>query len=325
MSNIIEEANIKRIAVSQLIPKGQMDEFFHSVTGDIADPNYKLVGAPTTIRSAEDWQDAILKYTKTTPFPRVRSLIGDDTAETARALGYTPGTEKAEEVLAALARIAEPTTIYKVQSLTTNDLADIKDFDAAAWLKEELVTGLNLELARAILIGDGRSGADPNKIPATKVIPIALDVAPYNTTVTLASNDPAALPGAILEARNNYASDNQPFGIISPTVLASILLTKDTDGNYIYENKEDLATYLDVQELIEAPVLDEPLSVGGPTALFILADLSAYELGNAYKDKVNSYEGFDIDFNKHKYLKEIRVSGALTQPLAAVTLTYQGA
>ena len=66
----------------------------------------------------------------------------------------------AEEWFGVTKRTTGPTTIYKKQKLDRDDIIDITDFDVVVWLKGEMRLMMDEELARAILIGDGREVDD---------------------------------------------------------------------------------------------------------------------------------------------------------------------
>ena len=56
-----------------------------------------------------------------------------------------------------------------------DDIIDITDFDVVAWLKSEMRMMLDEELARAVLIGDGRLASDDDHISEDHIRSVAND------------------------------------------------------------------------------------------------------------------------------------------------------
>jgi len=325
LPDVLHSLRESRSTLKSFIEPGTLDEISHAVTGNITDTSVKTVAVVPSIEGKRPWFKTVIENVKNLPFGNLRSIVGDDTAAAARALGFTPGNQKTEEVIAALNRTINPTTIYKVQSLSTDDMADITDFDVVKWLHDEMVIGLDRELARAILTGDGRSGASPYKIDETRIIPIAKDVTPYTTVIseeianTNANTIASAATDAVINSRSNL-NGGKPFAFVAPLVLSSILRSTDNRGRRIYRSVKDVESKWNVKKIVPVSFLTLTGDTSSPA--IIIADLSSYSLGNGYNKKVNSYDDFDIDFNKYKYLKEIRVSGGLTKAKSAVVITF---
>ena len=136
-----------------------------------------------------EWVAGVLNGARKSPFSRVKTAFADITESEARAKGYITGTLKKEEFFSVSKRVTTPTTIYKKQKLDRDDMLDIIDFDVVAWLKGEMRTMLDEELARAILVGDGRDIADEDKINEQNIRPIATDHELYTTVVNVNIDD----------------------------------------------------------------------------------------------------------------------------------------
>lgn len=262
-----------------------------------------------------------------TPFSRIKSMYADITADEARAKGYTTGDQKIEEVFAVLKRTTEPQTVYKLQKLDRDDILDITDFNVVSWLKAEMRMMLEEEIARACLVGDGRTfGVDDDAINPLKVRPILTDDAVYSHKVSLAVTvtDPADIIDDIIQARVNYKGSGQPMAFMSNTWLVAFLLLKDTTGRRIYRTVADLAAELNVSRIVETEVL-EGVQRSDPTPftadlISIIVNPRDYTIGADKGGAVNMFDDFDIDYNQHKYLIETRISGALTKPKSALII-----
>lgn len=273
------------------------------------------------------WVGAWMGGVNHTPFSRIKSMYADITADEARAKGYTTGDQKLTEVFAVLKRTTEPQTVYKLQKLDRDDILDITDFNVVNWLKAEMRMMLEEEIARACLVGDGRTfGVDDDAINPVKVRPILTDDAIYSHKVSLAVTvtDYADIIDEIIKARVNYKGSGSPTMFISNTWLTNMLLLKDTTGRRIYRTVADLAAELNVSRIVESEILE---GVQRDDAAPFTADLIAiivnprdYTIGADKGGAVNMFDDFDIDYNQHKYLIETRISGALTKPKSALII-----
>jgi hypothetical protein len=285
-------------------------------------------GAPVLISRSMDWVKKVMNGITHSPFSRIKSLAADITADEARAKGYVKGSEKVDEVLTALTRKTEPQTVYKHQSLDRDDIVDITDLDVVAWIKSEMRTMLDEEIARAVLVGDGRLNSDKYKIDPLKIRPIYKDDPIYSVAKILTpkatDTDDAkinAFMDSVVRSRKEYKGSGNPALYTSEDVVSGMLLLKDTTGRRIYPTMAELATALRVSEIISVPVMENVSRVDGSTTynlLGILVNLKDYTCGADKGGSVNMFDDFDIDFNKEKYLIETRCSGALTVPYSAV-------
>lgn len=302
-------------------------------------PDYKsLNNPPDFIKRPDGWVAKVMNGVHRTPFSRIRSVFADITADEARAKGFVKGGTKTDEQFGLLRRTTDPTTVYKKQSLHRDDVLDITDFDVVAWLKVEMRFMLEEELARAILVGDGRSNQSPDKIDETKIRPIWKDASLYvvNTVIELAANVTSNVRAdtfidAEIRAHEDYRGSGNPTLFIDQTVFTDMLLLKDTLGRRIYTNATELATSLLVKEIVPVPVMKNQtrtVTVGeGQNAttetrklMGIVVNLIDYNVGADKGGAVSLFDDFDIDLNKQKYLIETRMSGALVKPYSAIVI-----
>lgn len=305
----------------------------HSIT-DIGYlfPDYKATSnTPQVVARKTEWVKKVFDAAKHIPFARIKTLVADLTPESARALGYIKGEEKAEEVFALLKRTTDPQTVYKKQKIDRDDLIDITDFDVVVWLRNEMRMMLEEELARAILVSDGRSGASDDKISESKIRPIALDddlyTVPVNVEATGTNTEPttAELIDAIIRARADYRGNGIPTFFTTSDILSDMLLLKDSLGRRIHNTVADLAAALRVADIVEVPVMtgivNPDTSVLDYSELAgVLVNMNDYSIGADKGGAVQMMDDFDIDFNQYKYLIETRVSGALTVPHSALAI-----
>lgn len=282
---------------------------------DFLFPDAKLVNnKPELIKRDTSWVNAVLGGVKKTPFSRIKSIAADITADEARAKGYIKGNQKLEEVFSLLKRVTTPTTIYKKQKLDRDDIIDITDLDVVAWMKQEMRMMLDEEIARVILIGDGREITDPDKINEENIRPIAHDVDLYSHKVKVAPNiSGATLIETMIRNRKHYKGSGTPTLYTTNQILIDLLLVKDKIGRRLYNSKAELASALLVKDIVEVEVMESM-----PNLLGIFVNLNDYTLGADKGGQISMFDDFDIDFNQYKYLIETRISGALTKPKSAL-------
>lgn len=285
---------------------------------------------PVKIARPQGWVDAVMSGVKRSPFSRIKSSAIDVTAEAARAKGYKKGTLKKEEIVTALKRSTDPTTIYKKQKLDRDDVIDITDFDVVAWIKKEMREMLDEEIARAILVGDGRTPSDDDKVDEMKIRPIWKDDAVYTIreTLTLAANakpeDKARqFIRTAIKTRKNYRGTGSPTLFITEDMLTEMLLLEDTTGRAIYDSVDKLATVMRVSKVVSVPVMEGlTREESGKTKQLhgIIVNLNDYRVGADKGGAVSLFDDFDIDYNAQKYLIETRCSGALVMPASAIAI-----
>lgn len=315
--------------------KGSVKDAFleHGITnvGNLFPEHQAVSRVPEVVDRDQTWVGQVMRSVKHTPFSRVKSFYANITADEARAKGYIKGKQKVEEVITALKRTTDPQTIYKLQKMDRDDVVDITDFDVIAWLKAEMRGKLDEEIARAILVGDGRSSSSEDKIDPLKIRPVYGDDATYTIKRTLAraaGADDYAFAKAfikdIVRSRKDYKGSGNPVLYTTEDMLTNMLLIEDTTGRVIYDTIEKLKTALRVSDIVTVPVM-ENISREDTGAkkkynlLGVLVNLADYNVGADKGGAVNMFDDFDIDYNKMKYLIETRCSGALVKPYSAVS------
>ena len=285
---------------------------------------------PEWIKRDTDWVAGVINGVHHTPFSRIKSMYADVTAEEARAKGYTKGKKKIEEVFTLLKRTTTPQTIYKKQKLDRDDIIDITDFDVVAWIKVEMRFMLEEEIARAILVGDGRSTASDDHISHEHVRPIWLDDVLYTIKHEISDPTPENVIDEAVLARINYKGSGQPVLYTTEEWITKMLLLKDTTKHRLYKTMEELATAMRVSKIVPVPVMEgltrtvgegESAKVYGLIGLIV--NLKDYTVGADKGGAVSLFDDFDIDYNQQKYLIETRISGAMTKPKAAIALEYE--
>ena len=285
---------------------------------DLMFPDAQAVtNTPDFVKRQTEWVADVMSGTRHTPFSRIKSLTADLTVEEARAKGYIKGNMKKEEFFGLAKRVTTPQTVYKKQKLDRDDIVDIVDFDVVTWLKAEMRLMLNEEIARAILVGDGRSNADDDKIKEENIRPIMNDAELYVTKVYAKVTDDSAkdIVNSAVRYRRYYKGSGNPIFFTSEDVLASLLLEEDTIGRRLYNTVNDLQAALRVSKIVAVEVFDEY-----PDLLGIMVNLSDYVVGSDKGGAVALFDDFDIDYNQFKYLIETRLSGALVKPKSAVVI-----
>ena len=292
-------------------------------------PDYtELNSTPEFIRRPDDWVNVVLNGVHKTPKARLRTTVANITMEEARAKGYTKGDKKDAEVFNLLRRTVDPQTIYKYQELDQDDVIDIDDFDVIAWMKAEMRIMLNEEIARAILIGDGRLYNDKYKIKEDHIKPIVSDDDLYAIKVTVKAgtdNDPdvAAAQTAkntirsIIKNRKFYKGSGNLVYFTSEDWLCEALLLEDGFGHELYADATALAKKLRVNRIVTVPFMED-LEVDGQKVVGIAVDLSDYVTGTNRRGKITFFDDFDIEYNKNQYLIETRLSGMLRKPFSAM-------
>lgn len=287
---------------------------------------------PELIKRNDDWVSKVMGAVHRTPFSRIKSTAANLTEDEARAKGYIKGKLKKEEVFSLLKRTTEPTTIYKKQKLDRDDVVDITDFDVVAWIKSEMRMMLNEEIARAILIGDGRLTSSDDKIPEDHIRPVAFDselyTVPIEVTVAAQATDDdkaKAIIRSIIKGRKEYKGSGNPVMYTTEDTLTDMLLMEDKMGRVVYDSVTKLATALRVSEIVTVPVMEGLKDSAGNAVIAVIVNLADYNVGADRGGEVNMFDDFDIDYNAMKYLIETRCSGALTKPYSALAVKLKTA
>jgi hypothetical protein len=287
---------------------------------DILFPEAKAIATtPELFGRRTEWVNDLLNGVRKSPFSRIKTLYADITAPEARAKGYIKGSLKKDEFFKVARRITTPTTIYKKQKLDRDDIIDITDFDIVAWLKEEMRFMLEEEIARALLVGDGRDSADADKIDEDKFRPIASDHELYTTTVTVNISDASSSFNEVVDAitrnRKELRGTGLPTMYTTETYIAQAMTTRDTLGRRIYRSLDDLSTELRVSKIVPVEILEEYEDI-----VAVLVNPVDYVVGADRGGNVSMFDDFDIDYNQQKYLIETRCSGALVKLKAAMVV-----
>lgn len=285
---------------------------------------------PGFIKRDTGWVSKVMAGVTHSPFSRIKSLFADITEDDARAKGYIKGNLKKEEVFSLLKRSTTPTTIYKKQKMDRDDVVDITDFDVVAFLKSEMRLMLDEEIARAILVGDGRLSSSDDKINEQNIRPIWKDDDLYTIkqTVNVAngatdSDKAKEFIKSVIKSRKNYKGSGEPTLYTTEDVLTDCLLLEDTTGRVIYDSVEKLRNTLRVKEIVTVPVMEGLSRMSGSDNLDlmgIIVNLKDYKVGADKGGAINMFDDFDIDYNQQKYLIETRCSGALVKPYSAIAL-----
>lgn len=345
--NVISHADIQA-AIADAKRYGSMRESFlaHSIeTTAGKEQTYGIKGAddwlfpdarnlntpPEFIKRDMGWVSKVMRGTSHTPFSRIKSMFADITEDEARAKGYIKGKYKKEEVFSLLKRTTTPTTIYKKQKMDRDDIVDITDFDVITWLKSEMRMMLDEEIARAILVSDGRPSSSDDKINELNIRPIWMDDDLFTIKVGVSvdanatSDDKAkAMIRASVKSRKNYKGSGNPVLFTTEDWLTDCLLLEDGVGRIIYDSVDKLKSALRVSDIITVPVMEGLTRTDSEgktrTLIGIIVNLKDYNVGADKGGAVNMFDDFDIDYNAQKYLIETRCSGALIKPFSAIAL-----
>lgn len=305
----------------------------HGITNiDLLFPDYQNVdNKPTWITRDMGWVDRVMKSVHHTPFSRIKSMAADLTEDDARARGYIKGNLKKEQVFSLLKRTTDPQTIYKKQKIDRDDAVDITDFDVVAWIKEEMRFMLNEEIARAILIGDGRLASSDDKIKEDHIRPIVNDAALYTIQKSYDVKDLTdstrikEFMRSAVKARKDYKGSGSPTLYTTEDMLTDMLLLEDNQGRLLFDSVEKIKAYLRVSDIVTVPPMEnfsyevdhKKCKLDG-----IIVNLNDYNVGADKGGAVSMFDDFDIDYNRQKYLIETRCSGALTKPYSAIAISH---
>ena len=333
--NVLTHADMETI-ISEGKRYGSLKDSFLAHTAqygidhiDYLFPDAKNVtNQPDFIKRDDSYVQKVLRGVHHTPFSRIKSTHANITADEARAKGYIKGHLKKEEVFTLLKRTTTPTTIYKKQKMDRDDIIDITDFDVVAYIKAEMRMMLDEEIARAILVGDGRSTSSDDKIPETNIRPIAKDEDLYTIKAPVAVAKDAtedaiakAFIRTVIKTRKEYKGSGSPTLFTTEDMLTNCLLLEDNNGRIIYDSVDKLATTLRVKEIVPVEVMEGVTRTVGAKNLplmAILVNLNDYYVGADKGGAINMFDDFDIDYNQEKYLIETRISGALVKPYSAI-------
>ena len=293
-------------------------------------PEYKsLNNPPEWIKRDTSWVQKVLGKVHHTPFSRIKSVFADITEDEARAKGYIKGNLKKDEVFTLLKRTTDPQTIYKRQKWDRDDLLDITDFDTVGWIRAEMRMMLDEEIARAILIGDGRLGSSDDHISEDHIRPVATDNALFTVKVPVVvpanatpADKAAALIDTAIASRKLYKGTGTPDFYTTEDMISAGLLLKDGIGHRFYKSEGELATAMRMASIVPVEVM-ENYTLDDDEVLGIAVNLADYNVGADKGGQVSMFDDFDIDYNQQKYLMETRCSGALVKPFSALVFVVE--
>lgn len=307
------------------------DSFLAHAEGDYGIGNIELLfpdakaidNHPEFIKREDAWVSTVMNGTKHLPFARIKTLFADITEDEARARGYIKGNKKVEEFFSLAKRETTPTTIYKKQKLDRQDIIDATTIDVVSWLWTEMRIMLNEEIARAILLGDGRPTSSPDKINEQNIRPIVsaedlFCVKKNFTSAEVATVD--AMIEAMSKAHRDYRGSGAPVMFMAPSTHSDMLWVRDTNKHRLYASDAELCSALRVSSIVEVPLMEDftvSETVNGTTTVYdvnaIKVALKDYSIGTDKGGEITTFDDFDIDYNQYKYLIEGRMSGALTK------------
>ena len=287
-----------------------------------------IYNEPEFIKRDTGWVAGFLNGTHKSPFSKIKAMYADITADEARAKGYIKGKLKKEEVFSLLKRTTEPTTIYKKQKLDRDDIIDITDFNVVAWIKKEMRIMLDEEIARAMLVGDGRSSVSEDKIKESCIRPIYNDADLYTIKFamnSLASNEAKEFIRSCIKSRDDYEGSGNPNLYTTEDVISDLLLIEDANGRFIYDSITTLARTLRVNQIIPVPVMKGLTRTDATESKTydvkaIIVNPNDYWVGADKGGQISMFDDFDIDYNQYKYLMETRISGSLVKPYSAIVI-----
>lgn len=317
---------------------GSLKESFlqHAAANNITNYNYllpepkSLNTPPEWIKEDDSWVAKVMRSVHHTPFSRVKSMFATLDEAEARARGYIKGNMKKDLALSVLKRTTSPTTVYIKMKMDRDDVVDITDFDVVAWQRAEMRGQLDRELARAMLLGDGRELSSDDKINEQNIRPVLKDDdmytikytvksgQDYKVTTNSASDNDSVAKGVIraaIKSRKEYKGSGNPTFFTTEDLLTELLLIEDQNGRRIYDSINTLATAMRVKEIVTVPEMESHTDIYG-----IIVNMADYTTGADKGGAVNMFDDFDIDYNQMKYLMETRMSGALTKPYSAIVL-----
>ena len=308
-------------------------------------PDYKMMDTdPQFVQRDTTWCGVLMGAVRKVPFSRIKSMFANITEDAARARGYIKGTQKLTEVFPLLSRTTDPQTVYRRDALHRDDIIDITDFDVVEYQYGIMKQNLNEEIATAIMIGDGRSDGDDNKISEEHIrsiwhdddlytikVDVDIDAAKQelqgSSTVQRFGENyiyAEAIINSSLYAREHYKGSGKPDFYCTPHLLNVMLLARDLNGRRIYSDVSDLAKALNVNAIYTAEQFEGKTRTTTDNKtkklLGIFVNLADYQVGSTKGGEITRFNQFDIDFNQEKYLIETRISGALTKIYSAIAL-----
>lgn len=285
-----------------------------------------LNNPPQFLNNEIGWVSTVLKGVHKSPFARIKSQFADITEDAIRAKGYLKTNKKKEHVFGMLKRTTGPTTIYTKQKIDRDDVIDITDFNVVSWIKEEMKLKLNEEIARAILIGDGRLASDNDRIDPECIRPIYNDDDLYTVKAAITGTEDVykEFIRTCIRNRKKYKGSGSPILFTTEDLISEILLLEDKNGRRIYTSVQEIATLLRVSSIVAVPHMEGLVRTDSDGKKYdvygLMVNLRDYSVGTNNGGQISMFDDFDIDYNQQKYLMETRFSGALTVPYSAMVI-----
>ncbi len=295
-------------------------------------PEYRNISeTPEVIKRDDAWVAGVIGGARKVPFSKIRTMSVDITEDIARARGYKKGHLKKEEVIKMAKRTTGPCTIYKKQRMDRDDIIDITSFDVVAFLKREMQSMLREELARQILVSDGRDAGSDDKIDDQCIRPIYKEEEfyAYHVEVTMPEQTPndenyaewVALIDSIMLAMVDYNGSGSPALYTTKEIHTRLRMIRDRLGRKLYTSDAELCDAIGVTRIVDVPVMKDMKDKESNKPLYgIIVDMRDYTIGMNRGGETTFFDDFDIDYNQYRYLYETRLSGALTKSDSAVIL-----
>lgn len=329
VTDILEDARNRTHSLHQSILAHAESKGYGVDNIEFLFPDAKTVeNTPEFVSRQMEWVSSVLNGARKIPFSRIKTLYADITADEARAKGYITGNMKKEEFFGLAKRETSPTTIYKKQKLDRDDIIDVTTMDIVSWLWAEMRVMLDEEIARAVLVGDGRDVEDEDKIDETKIRPIATDHSFFTHKIAVKSDITAEeMVEAVIRAKRHYKGSGDLTFYTSEYLVTEMLLEKDQLGRRLYADLNALKAALGVSNIQTLDILDpDTMSPASTIAGLkgILVNMRDYTIGTDRGGEIARFDDFDIDFNQYKYLLEGRMSGSLTKRKSAISIWEEG-
>ena len=329
VTDILEDARNRTHSLHQSILAHAESKGYGVDNIEFLFPDAKTVeNTPEFVSRQMDWVSSVLNGARKIPFSRIKTLYADITADEARAKGYITGNMKKEEFFGLAKRETSPTTIYKKQKLDRDDIIDVTTMDIVSWLWAEMRVMLDEEIARAVLVGDGRDVEDEDKIDETKIRPIATDHSFFTHKIAVKQDIGAEeMVEAVIRAKRHYKGSGDLTFYTSEYLVTEMLLEKDQLGRRLYADLNALQAALGVSNIQTLDILDPDTMNPASTIAGlkgILVNMRDYTIGTDRGGEIARFDDFDIDFNQYKYLLEGRMSGSLTKRKSAISIWEEG-
>lgn len=329
VTDILEDARNRTHSLHQSILAHAESKGYGVDNIEFLFPDAKTVeNTPEFVSRQMEWVSSVLNGARKIPFSRIKTLYADITADEARAKGYITGNMKKEEFFGLAKRETSPTTIYKKQKLDRDDIIDVTTMDIVSWLWAEMRVMLDEEIARAVLVGDGRDVEDEDKIDETKIRPIATDHSFFTHKIAVKQDIGAEeMVEAVIRAKRHYKGSGDLTFYTSEYLVTEMLLEKDQLGRRLYADRNALQAALGVSNIQTLDILD-PDTMNPESTIAglkgILVNMRDYTIGTDRGGEIARFDDFDIDFNQYKYLLEGRMSGSLTKRKSAISIWEEG-